>query len=95
MDFGARPMPEKRYSSYTDAKTGIPVISLYGSKRKPSAEDLADVDILLFDIQDVGVRFYTFISSLQDFMECLLKTTNRSLFLIAQIPMGFMWMGPY
>ena len=52
-----------------DAQTGIPVISLYGSKRQPAAEDLAGVDVLLFDIQDVGVRFYTFISSLQEYME--------------------------
>src|ERR1700738_3073950 len=53
-------------NSTTDARTGIPIISLYGNKRKPSAADLADVDIMLFDIQDVGVRFYTYISSLQE-----------------------------
>lgn len=52
-----------------DAKTGIPVISLYGKKKKPSAEDLAGVDILVFDIQDVGARFYTYISSLHYVME--------------------------
>lgn len=54
--------------SSTDPKTGIPIISLYGSKRRPSAEDLAGVDIMLFDIQDVGVRFYTYISSLQEYI---------------------------
>src|SRR5205085_1212153 len=43
-----------KVDNYIDEATGIPVISLYGKKRKPSAEDLADVDILLFDIQDVG-----------------------------------------
>ena len=48
-----------------DKKTGIPVISLYGSHKKPTPDDLKDVDVLIFDIQDVGVRFYTFISSLQ------------------------------
>jgi len=42
-----------------DAKTGIPEISLYGKKSKPSKEDLADVDLVIFDIQDVGARFYT------------------------------------
>ena len=47
-----------------DHKTGIPIISLYGHKRKPDAEDLSDLDLLLFDIQDVGVRFYTYISTL-------------------------------
>ncbi len=54
--------------SSTDPKTGIPIISLYGNKRRPSAEDLAGVDIMLFDIQDVGVRFYTYISSLQEYI---------------------------
>lgn len=52
-----------------DAKTGIPVISLYGKKKKPSAQDLAGVDIVVFDIQDVGARFYTYISSLHYVME--------------------------
>lgn len=59
----------EKVGNYVDAQTGIPVISLYGSKRQPAAEDLAAVDVLLFDIQDVGVRFYTFISSLQEYME--------------------------
>lgn len=59
----------EKVGNYTDTKTGIPVISLYGAKHKPSREELEDVDIVLFDIQDVGVRFYTFISSLQELME--------------------------
>ncbi len=58
----------EKVDSYTDKATGIQVVSLYGKKRKPSADDLKDVDVLLFDIQDVGVRFYTYISSLQDYM---------------------------
>ena len=48
----------------TDAATGLPIISLYGSKKAPSATDLADVDLLVFDIEDVGVRFYTYLSTL-------------------------------
>ena len=52
-----------------DAKSGLPIVSLYGKKRKPSDEDLEGVDILVFDIQDVGVRFYTYISTLQYIME--------------------------
>src|SRR5213592_817385 len=59
----------EKIGNYTDEKTGIPVVSLYGSKRKPSGEDLKKVDVLIFDIQDVGVRFYTYISSLEEFME--------------------------
>ncbi|HRP57908.1 exo-beta-N-acetylmuramidase NamZ domain-containing protein, partial [Agriterribacter sp.] len=54
----------EKVGNYTDAQTGIQVVSLYGSKRKPAAADVKDVDALIFDIQDVGVRFYTYISSL-------------------------------
>ncbi len=52
-----------------DTKTGLPLISLYGKNRKPTSEQLAGVDIVLFDIQDVGVRFYTYIATLQLAME--------------------------
>src|SRR5947209_5022698 len=46
----------------SDAKTGIPVVSLYGKKAKPTPDDLKDVDVMVYDIQDVGTRYYTFIS---------------------------------
>lgn len=52
-----------------DPRTGVAVVSLYGKKRKPSAEDLAGLDLLIFDIQDVGARFYTYISTLHYVME--------------------------
>ena len=52
-----------------DTKSGLPVVSLYGKKVKPSNEDLEGIDILVFDIQDVGVRFYTYIATLQYIME--------------------------
>ena len=52
-----------------DFKTRLPIVSLYGENRKPTAEQLKEVDILLFDIQDVGVRFYTYISTLHYLME--------------------------
>jgi len=52
-----------------DRKTDIPIISLYGKKKKPNAKDLKDIDILLFDIQDVGVRFYTYLSTLHYILE--------------------------
>src|SRR6218665_348477 len=52
-----------------DEATGIRIISLYGNKRKPSAEDLADVDVMIYDVQDVGCRFYTYINVLRDVME--------------------------
>ena len=47
-----------------DPKTGLPVSSLYGSNKKPKPEQLKDIDVLIFDLQDVGARFYTYISSL-------------------------------
>ena len=53
----------------TDPVTGIPVISLYGAKNKPTKEDLADVDVLIYDLQDVGCRFYTNINALARLME--------------------------
>ncbi|NMD03585.1 MAG: DUF1343 domain-containing protein, partial [Bacteroidales bacterium] len=52
-----------------DAKTGVPIISLYGNHKKPAADDLKDVDAVLFDIQEVGARFYTYISTLHYIME--------------------------
>ncbi|GEK09354.1 DUF1343 domain-containing protein [Pseudoalteromonas sp. McH1-7] len=52
-----------------DVKTGLPIISLYGKNKKPKADQLKDIDILIFDIQDVGVRFYTYISTMHLAME--------------------------
>ncbi len=52
-----------------DSKTGLPIISLYGKNKKPYAEQLTDIDIMIFDLQDVGVRFYTYISTLHYVME--------------------------
>jgi uncharacterized protein YbbC (DUF1343 family) len=53
----------------TDPSSAIPVLSLYGSRKKPRPEDLADIDIVIFDIQDVGVRFYTYLSTLTYVLE--------------------------
>ncbi|MDM9631015.1 exo-beta-N-acetylmuramidase NamZ family protein [Robiginitalea aurantiaca] len=52
-----------------DSRTGLPVLSLHGAHRKPTQEQLVDLDLVLFDIQDVGVRFYTYIATLQLVME--------------------------
>lgn len=60
---------------------GIPVISLYGKKEQPSAADLTNVDVVVFDIQDVGVRYYTYISSLQKLMEALV-INNKPLIIL-------------
>jgi uncharacterized protein YbbC (DUF1343 family) len=65
---GDVPAGEKVQSSVDD-KTGIPIISLYGKHVQPNAEDLEDVDVVVFDIQDVGVRFYTYLSTLYYVMQ--------------------------
>ena len=77
-----------------DKTTGIPVVSLYGNKRKPSKADLKGVNLLLFDIQDVGVRFYTYIASLQDYMETALANNLPLVLLDRPNPNGFYIDGP-
>jgi uncharacterized protein YbbC (DUF1343 family) len=77
-----------------DPKTGIPLISLYGPKRKPSAEDLKDVDVMIFDIQDVGTRFYTYISSLQEYIESAIQNNKTLIILDRPNPNGFYIDGP-
>lgn len=84
----------EKVGNYIDKETGIPVISLYGSKRRPSAEDLKNIDILLFDIQDVGVRFYTYISSLQEYMEAAFENDKPLIILDRPNPNGFYVDGP-
>jgi uncharacterized protein YbbC (DUF1343 family) len=81
-------------NDFKDPRTGIPIISLYGAKRKPSAADLAGIDILLFDIQDVGVRFYTYISSLQEFIEAAIENNRPLIILDRPDPNGFYVDGP-
>lgn len=68
-------------SDSIDAKTGIPEISLYGKKSKPSKTDLANVDVVIFDIQDVGARFYTYINLLAHVMEACAEN-NKELLLL-------------
>lgn len=77
-----------------DAATGIKVISLYGTKRKPTKEDLADVDIMIFDIQDVGCRFYTYINVLRDVMEGCAENNKELLILDRPNPNGYLVDGP-
>jgi uncharacterized protein YbbC (DUF1343 family) len=81
-------------SDAKDKKTGIPVISLYGTHKKPTPEDIKDVDVLIFDIQDVGVRFYTYISSLQYYLEAALENHKPLLILDRPNPNGFYVDGP-
>ncbi len=77
-----------------DPATGIPVISLYGKKNKPSKEDMADVDILIYDLQDVGVRFYTNINALARLMEACAENGKEMLLLDRPNPNGYLVDGP-
>lgn len=77
-----------------DPLTGLPVISLYGKNKKPTAEQLQDVDILLFDLQDVGCRFYTYISTLHYVMEAAAENGVKVIVLDRPNPNGFYVDGP-
>jgi len=72
-----------------DTITGLPVISLYGSHFKPSPDDLQGIDVVIFDIQDVGVRFYTYISTLHYVMEACAESNIRCIVLDRPNPNGF------
>jgi uncharacterized protein YbbC (DUF1343 family) len=78
----------------TDAKTGLPLVSLYGKNKKPTAEQLKDIDLILFDIQDVGVRFYTYISTLHYVMEAAAENNKTVLVLDRPNPNGDYVDGP-
>jgi len=78
----------------TDSATGIPIISLYGPKNKPSKQDLADVDILIYDLQDVGVRFYTNINALVRLMDACYESGKEMLILDRPNPNGYLIDGP-
>jgi uncharacterized protein YbbC (DUF1343 family) len=78
----------------TDAKTGIPVISLYGKKNKPTKEDLAEVDVLIYDLQDVGCRFYTNINALSRLMEACSENEKELIILDRPNPNGYLIDGP-
>ena len=78
-----------------DLQTGLPIYSLYGkSKRKPSKEILKDIDIIVFDLQDVGARFYTYISSLHYVMEACAENNVQLIVLDRPNPNGFYVDGP-
>lgn len=81
-------------SSEKDERTGLPVISLYGKNKKPTAEQLSDVDVLLFDIQDVGCRFYTYISTMSLAMEAAAEQRKPFIVLDRPNPNGFYVDGP-
>ncbi|HRG61817.1 MAG TPA: DUF1343 domain-containing protein [Burkholderiales bacterium] len=94
--------PEHGFSGLSDAgasvasttESGIKIVSLYGKKDRPDTQDLANVDIIVFDIQDVGVRYYTYISSLQKLMEAAAENNKPLIILDRANPNGFYVDGP-
>ncbi|MDP7591986.1 MAG: DUF1343 domain-containing protein [Litorilituus sp.] len=84
----------EKFSSSIDSKTGVSLISIYGNQRKPSAEVLANLDVIIFDIQDVGVRFYTYISSMHFMMEAAADAGKKFIVLDRPNPNGAFVDGP-
>ena len=72
-----------------DVKSGIPIVSLYGKNRKPTSQQLSDIDIVVFDIQDVGARFYTFISTMHYVMEACAENKKKLIILDRPNPNAF------
>lgn len=90
---GAAPDGAK-ISDDIDERTGLPIISLYGANRKPTPEQLADVDVVIFDIQDVGTRFYTYISTMHYAMEACAEQNKKMIVLDRPNPNGDFVDGP-
>lgn len=80
--------------NHTDKRTGLPVISLYGNSKKPSHDDFCGLDVVVFDIQDVGVRFYTYISTMHYVMETCAEMNLPLIVLDRPNPNGFYVDGP-
>ncbi len=84
----------EKFDSSVDTKTGIPLISLYGKNRKPSLTTLEKLDVIVFDIQDVGVRFYTYISTMHYMMEAAADAGVKFIVLDRPNPNGAFVDGP-
>tara|TARA_B100001175_G_scaffold140832_1_gene119516 strand:- start:251 stop:1279 length:1029 start_codon:yes stop_codon:yes gene_type:complete len=84
----------ERIVNSIDSETGIPIISLYGNKKKPSETDLKNIDIIIFDIQDVGARFYTYLSTLHYVMESCAENNIELIVLDRPNPNGHYIDGP-
>ncbi len=81
-------------ASGTDPKTGLPIVSLYGKNKKPTPEQLQNIDIVVFDLQDVGCRFYTYISTLHYVMEAAAENGIEVVVLDRPNPNGYFVDGP-
>jgi uncharacterized protein YbbC (DUF1343 family) len=81
-------LDQEKIGDTKDKKTGLPVLSLYGERRAPSPEQLADLDALVFDIQDIGCRFYTYIGTMRLCMEAAAKAKKTFYVLDRVNPIG-------
>ncbi len=84
----------QNFNNNIDSITGLPVISLIGNKKRPSNDDLADIDIVIYDIQDVGARFYTYISSMYELMQACAINHKTLIILDRPNPNGDYIAGP-
>ena len=83
-----------RSSDGFDIKTGLPIVTLYGENRKPSSKHLENIDVVIFDIQDVGARFYTYISTMHMVMESVAENNKKIYILDRPNPNGHYVDGP-
>ena len=84
----------EKVNNQQDEKTGIQIISLYGNHKKPTSEDLKDIDVLIYDMQDVGVRYYTYISTMTYCMEAAAENKIKFIVLDRPNPNGHYVDGP-
>lgn len=84
----------EKVNSDKDLATGLPIISLYGKNKKPTTEQLEDLDVVIFDIQDVGARFYTYISTMHYVMEACAENDKKVIVLDRPNPNGHFVDGP-
>jgi len=92
--FGGDAVAGEAITGYRDPRTGIPVISTYGANKKPKREDIRKLDVVLFDIQDVGLRFYTYLSSMHYMMEACAEAGVPMIVLDRPNPNGMYIDGP-
>jgi uncharacterized protein YbbC (DUF1343 family) len=87
-EHGIRGTADEKVASGKDTKTGLPVYSLYGKNKKPSKEMLKDIDVLIFDIQDIGTRFYTYIGTMANTMKAAKENDIEFMVLDRPNPVG-------
>jgi uncharacterized protein YbbC (DUF1343 family) len=84
----------EKVDSSIDSKTGLPIVSLYGNNKKPTAEQIKDLDVVIFDLQDVGVRFFTYISTMHYIMEACAENGKKVIIFDRPNPNGDYIDGP-